>query len=307
MLRIYHHTDYAAHANPDGHPESTARWTAIGNAWQGLEDHFELRQPPLASTEQITLLHPADYWQALCEREPGPDQPPLSLDDDTWLSHGSIAAAARGAGAVLAGVDDVWPQGGSVFCAARPPGHHAGLAMPMGFCLINPIALGAAHARKTLGAERVAIVDFDVHHGNGTQDIFARDPSVMFASSHQQPLYPGTGNIDETGAGNLINRPLPAGSGSETFRATWAEDILPRIADFKPELLLVSAGFDAHRDDPLAQINLEDDDYRWIGEQLKQFADDHCHGRLVAMVEGGYNLEALQRSVRGFLLGINSS
>lgn len=316
-LRIYHHPDCAQHQPPSGHAESPQRWQAITHAWQGLAD-CELIASPLATDEEITRLHPADYWQELKRREPAADAAPIALDPDTWLGHGSIAAAARGAGAVLAGVEYSWARSqasdphadgsntnGScmVFCAARPPGHHAGLASPMGFCLINPIALGAQRARD-LGAARVAIVDFDVHHGNGTQDIFQSDPKVLYASSHQMPLYPGTGYEEETGVGNLINRPLPAGTGSADFRRLWGEDILPQIAAFQPEFLLISAGFDAHADDPLAQLQLSDDDYHWLGLKLAQLAQQHCRGRLVAMSEGGYNLAALTRAVRAFLQGL---
>mgnify|MGYP006064409363 CR=1 FL=1 len=302
--RIYQHPAHALHQPPAGHAESPQRWHSIAQAISDLkQDHLSIHESPMAKDADIHSLHPQPYWQDLKQREPNPDTAPIQLDPDTWLSYGSIEASARAAGAVLAGLEHTWHSQGKVFCAARPPGHHAGLASPMGFCLINPIAIGAHHAIHQYGAQRVAIVDFDVHHGNGTQDIFVNNPQVLYASSHQSPLYPGTGHADETGVGNIINRPLEAGTGSAQFRAVWSEDILPRIAEFKPEILFISAGFDAHKDDPLAQLALETDDYRWIAQQLSQFANQHCQGRSLAMSEGGYDLTALTQSVIAFTQG----
>ncbi|MCG8466116.1 MAG: histone deacetylase family protein [Xanthomonadales bacterium] len=305
-LRIYQHPAFAAHQPPSDHAESPKRWAAISAALASLdESQFDILEAPLASDEAIQQLHPKSYWQDLKKREPAAGGSVVQLDPDTWLGHGSIEAAARGAGAVLAATDYAW-QGRFAFCAARPPGHHAALASPMGFCLINPIALGAHHACQQLGAKKVAIVDFDVHHGNGTQDIFAENPQVLYASSHQAPLYPGTGHADETGVGNLINRPLPPNTGSAEFRALWQDDILPRVAEFQPEMLFISAGFDAHTNDPLAQLDLNTDDYHWLGEQLGLWAQQHCQGRLVAMSEGGYDIPSLEQAVNAFIHALNA-
>lgn len=312
-LRIYQHPAHAQHEPPSGHAESPQRWQAIQQALQSIqqdnhknhqETALEIISSPLASDEQIQTLHPASYWQSIKQHEPGKGQAAVQLDPDTWLSHGSIEASARAAGAVIDGLHYTWKGLGKVFCAARPPGHHAGLSTPMGFCLINPIAIATHYAVTKLGAQRVAIVDFDVHHGNGTQDIFANNPNVLYASSHQSPLYPGTGRIDETGVGNLINRPIPAGTNSAQFRSLWENDILPKVAEFQPEALFISAGFDAHEDDPLAQLALTTDDYYWLGHQLAQFSDTYCHGRCVAMTEGGYDLDALTKSVIAFIKGM---
>ena len=187
-------------------------------------------------------------------------------------------------------------QATRVFCAVRPPGHHATHDTAMGFCLFNSIAVAALHALEQHGLERVAIVDFDVHHGNGTQAIFEHDQRVLFASSHQWPLYPGTGAREETGEGNIVNAPLPPGAGSAQFRQAWTERLLPEVEAFRPQLLLVSAGFDAHRRDPLAQLQLESEDFRWITGELVALAQRHCGGRVVSMLEGGYDLEALAAS-----------
>ena len=188
-------------------------------------------------------------------------------------------------------------EGVNAFCALRPPGHHAMPDYPMGFCLFNNIAIAAEYARRHYGLQRIAIVDFDVHHGNGTQAAFYRQPQVLYASSHQSPCYPGSGRVEETGVGNIFNQPLPPGSGSKEFRLAYQRSILPALQDFKPQLLLISAGFDAHRDDPLAELNLLEDDYRWLTQQLVGVAAQHCQGRIVSLLEGGYNLKALANSV----------
>ena len=190
----------------------------------------------------------------------------------------------------------------NAFCAIRPPGHHAEFERAMGFCLFNNIAVAARHAQKKHGAERVAIVDFDVHHGNGTQDIFWADPSVMYCSTHQMPLFPGTGGANETGAGNIVNAPLMAGDGSAQFQEAVDVMLLPRLSEFRPDLILISAGFDAHKRDPLANINLLEDDFAWITSKLMDVADKHCGGRVVSMLEGGYDLEGLARSVAAHVM-----
>jgi acetoin utilization deacetylase AcuC-like enzyme len=224
----------------------------------------------------------------------------ILLDPDTALSPDSAEAALRAAGAAVAAVDAVMADvalPGSLqraFCAVRPPGHHATTDVAMGFCLFNNIAVAAAHAIAVHGLERVAIADFDVHHGNGTQAIFECDPRVLFLSSHQWPLYPGSGAADERGVGNILNAPLPPEAGSIAFRSTWATQLLPALDAFAPQLLLVSAGFDAHRRDPLAQLQLEADDYAWLTGELCVLANRHASGRVVSTLEGGYDLLALR-------------
>jgi acetoin utilization deacetylase AcuC-like enzyme len=219
------------------------------------------------------------------------------LDADTALSPGSAEAALRAAGAAVAAVDAVLASPGSrAFCAVRPPGHHATADTAMGFCLFNNIAVAALHALQAHGLARVAIADFDVHHGNGTQAIFEHDPRVLFVGSHQMPLYPGTGAESETGMGNIVNAPLPPDSGSEAFRVAWETRLLPAIDAFEPQLLLVSAGFDAHARDPLAQLRLSADDYGWLTQRLVELANRHAQGRVVSLLEGGYDLVALRES-----------
>jgi acetoin utilization deacetylase AcuC-like enzyme len=219
------------------------------------------------------------------------------LDPDTVMSESSANAALHAAGAGIAAVDAVIAGPATrAFCAVRPPGHHATADVAMGFCLFDSIAVAAAHALDAHGLERVTIADFDVHHGNGTQDIFAGDPRVQYLSSHQSPLYPGTGAANEHGVGNIHNAPLPPHSGSAAFRAAWSGRLLPELNAFRPELVLVSAGFDAHRLDPLAQLEVEATDFGWLTGQLRELADRHASGRLVSMLEGGYSMEALRTS-----------
>jgi acetoin utilization deacetylase AcuC-like enzyme len=230
--------------------------------------------------------------------EATPQQGLVRLDGDTTLSPGSYEAALRAAGGAVHAVDEVMAgRAANAFVATRPPGHHAETATPMGFCLFNNVAIAARHAQKKHGVERVAIVDFDVHHGNGSQEIFWADPTVMYASTHEMPLYPGTGAKTEQGAhGTIVNAPLRAGDGGETFRAAFTEVILPRLRNFGADLLLVSAGFDAHRRDPLASLNLVESDFAWVTEQLLAAAQRHAQGRLVSVLEGGYDLQGLAGS-----------
>ena len=293
MLRLYTHPACLQHDPGPGHPESPARLRAVLAALD--RDRFaalDRIEAPLAGIEALERVHtPAHVARILAG---APAEGTVRLDEDTLMSPASAEAARRAAGAVVAAVDAALDQpAGRAFCAVRPPGHHATADRAMGFCLFDNVAVGAAHALAAHGLERVAIADFDVHHGNGTQDIFAREPRVTFVSSHQRPLYPGSGGADETGVGNLLNVPLPPGTGPAAFRRAWEERLLPRLDAFRPQLLLVSAGFDAHRADPLAQLQLDAADYAWLTARLVDVAHAHAGGRLVSTLEGGYDLVAL--------------
>ena len=250
-------------------------------------------------------MHPADYVEAILAIRPDFGES-VQLDADTAMSAGSAEAALRAAGAAVAGVDAVmqgWAR--AAFAAVRPPGHHAEPSRPMGFCLFNNAAVAALHARTAHGVQRVAVVDFDVHHGNGTQAMFEQDADLFYASSHQSPCYPGTGDSWERGtANNIVNAPLRPGDGSAAFRAAWGDIILPDLDRFAPGLLIVSAGFDAHKADPLAQLRLETADYAWITDELVRLAERHCGGRLVSVLEGGYDLDALAASAAVHVRGL---
>ncbi len=305
MLPLYSHADCARHDPIPDHPEQPARVAAALKAFDGapLADCPRL-EAPLATREQLLLAHTAAHVERIFAA--GNSGRHLSLDPDTSMAPGSLEAALRAAGSMIAAVDAVISgQYRRAFCAVRPPGHHATGDLAMGFCLFNNVAVGAMHALRGHGLARVAVVDFDVHHGNGSQAIFWNTPQVLFASSHQWPLYPGSGRVGETGiSDNIVNLPLPAGTGSADFRQGWREQVLPRIDAFKPELLLVSAGFDAHRDDPLAGLALTDADYGWITEELVDIADRHARGRIVSTLEGGYDLDALTASVRAHAIAL---
>lgn len=290
---LYTHADCLSHDPGEGHPEHAGRLQAVLDGLRGFGARLCWRDAPLATHEQLSRAHTTELLQTL--EQLAPAQGRARLDADTQMSPGSLAASRRAAGAICAAIDAVMagPQR-RAFCAVRPPGHHSTAAQAMGFCLYNTIAIGAHHAAAAHGLQRIAIVDFDVHHGNGTQAIVERDPRMLFVSSHQSPLYPGSGHPDERGVGNLINAPLPPGSGSADFRRLWSEQLLPAIDDWAPQLLLVSAGFDAHRLDPLADLNLQSEDYAWISRALAQLAERHAEGRLVSTLEGGYSLTALR-------------
>ncbi|MEI7874954.1 MAG: histone deacetylase family protein [Alphaproteobacteria bacterium] len=289
------HPSFLAHDPGEYHPERPDRLRAV---LAGLDDaaipHLVSVMAPAATLEQLTRVHPLEYVEAILAVRP-PAGELVQIDADTIMSTGSADAARHAVGAVVAGVDAVMRETAqTVFAAVRPPGHHALPTVPGGFCLFNSVAVGALHAQTVYGLERVAIVDFDVHHGQGTQAVVEPDPRLFYASSHQSPLYPGTGSPRERGvAGNVVNVPLPAGSGSVEFRAAWADRILPALDLFAPELLIVSAGFDAHRRDPLAGLNVETADFVWLTEELLAIADRHAQGRVVSVLEGGYDLEAL--------------
>jgi acetoin utilization deacetylase AcuC-like enzyme len=290
---LYTHPACLEHDPGSYHPESPARLRAVlaafdAPAFAGLER----REAPAAAREDLMRVHPRHQVERILNAVPSTGH--VALDADTVLSAASGRAALHAAGAVVAAVDAiVTGQASNAFCAVRPPGHHAEPDHAMGFCLFNNAAIGALRAREVHGLERVAVVDFDVHHGNGTQAAFAEDASLFYASTHQYPLYPGTGAASETGVGNIVNVPLRPMSGSAAFRRAFSERILPALDDFQPRLVIVSAGFDAHRDDPLAQLMLDESDYVWVSEQLVELAWRHAEGRLVSTLEGGYDLRAL--------------
>lgn len=293
------HPSFLEHRPGEHHPECPDRLRAVIAA---LEDEsfslLERAAAPAATVEQLTRVHPERYVEAILGIRPPADQI-VMIDGDTAMSAGSADAALHAAGAVVAGVDAVLDGGNidAAFAAVRPPGHHATPDVPGGFCLFNNVAIGARHAQAKHGIGRVAILDFDVHHGQGTQAVVEIDPSLFYGSSHQYPLYPGTGSAREHGIdGNVVNVPLAPNSGSREFRAAWSESILPQLDRFAPELLIVSAGFDAHRLDPLAHLRLETEDFRWISEELLKIADRHAQGRIVSALEGGYDLDALAAS-----------
>jgi acetoin utilization deacetylase AcuC-like enzyme len=295
--RLYSHPIYLEHITPPGHPERPDRLRAIARALDSEEfASLDRKQSPQADIAAVLAAHPASYVERL--EKAVPETGIVRVDADTSMSPKSWEAALTAVGAATAAVDDVYSGAvENVFVASRPPGHHAERSTAMGFCLFNNAAIAARHAQQRHGAERVAIVDWDVHHGNGTQDIFWDDPSVLYCSTHQMPLYPGTGARSETGAGNIVNAPLSPGTGSDMFREAMRSRILPALDTFRPDLIIISAGFDAHHRDPLAEINLEEDDFDWATGQLMQRAGLYAGNRLVSLLEGGYDLQGLAFSV----------
>lgn len=293
-LPVFSHSACLAHDTGPMHAESPARLEAVT---RGLRDSYadlEWIDAPRASRGQLLRVHTEPLLHAVLETKP---HDRIWLDPDTVLSPASAEAGLRAAGAVVAAVEMVLNgEAKRAFCAVRPPGHHATTCAPMGFCLFNSIAVGAAHALDKFGLSRIVIADFDVHHGNGTQAIFDHEPRVVFASSHQMPLYPDSGHVDDRGVNNIFNAPLPPGAGSEQFRETWTNRLLPQLDAFRPQLVMISAGFDAHRLDPLAQLQLDAADFAWITRELVAIADRHADGRVVSSLEGGYDLQALRES-----------
>jgi acetoin utilization deacetylase AcuC-like enzyme len=297
VTRLYSHPIYLEHITPPGHPERPDRLRAIERV---LEDEkfaaLDRVQAPEGDPATILYAHPQSFVDKV--QASIPETGIQRVDADTTVSPKSWQATLTAIGAANAAVDDVFAgRANNVFVASRPPGHHAEKTTAMGFCLFNHAAIAARHAQKAHGAERVAIVDWDVHHGNGTQDIFWDDPTVLYCSTHQMPLYPGTGAKDETGVGNIVNAPLAPRTGSDLFRDAFNSRILPAIDKFQPDLVIVSAGFDAHHRDPLAEINLTEEDFDWATGQLMDSADRHAKGRLVSLLEGGYDLQGLAFSV----------
>ena len=294
---LYTHPACLEHDPGRHHPESAARLRAVLDTLAAPEfADLERREAPEAALEDLLRVHPRPYVERLLRAVPKSGH--VGIDADTVLSPASGEAALRAAGAVVAAVDTVARgEADNAFCAVRPPGHHAEPDRAMGFCLFNNIAVGALRARAAHNLDRIAVIDFDVHHGNGTQAAFEADGGLFYASTHQSPLYPGTGSASETGVGNIVNVPLRPMAGSREFRAAMSGHILPALDAFRPELVLISAGFDAHRSDPLAQLQLDEEDYAWVTERLIEIADRHAGGRLVSALEGGYDLPALGASV----------
>lgn len=292
---IYSHPACFEHRPGPGHPESPERLRAVLAALQKPEfSELQWREAPLGTREQVLLVHTEGFVSDV--EEISPRQGTMPLDGgDTVMSPGSMEAVMRCVGAACAGVDAVMnDEANNVFCATRPCGHHATPSRAMGFCIYNQAAIAAVYAKEHHMLERVAVIDFDVHHGNGTQDAFFEEPGLFYGSTHQSPLYPGTGLRSETGAANnIVNVPLPPGCTSDVFRSQVTSELLPKLRAFKPELLIISAGFDAHMLDPLAGLNFKDEDYRWVTEELMEVAEEFCGGRIVSILEGGYSLEGL--------------
>ncbi len=303
--RLYEHPIFLEHITPEGHPERPDRLRSLNIALE--HPNFERlvrKQAPQVNEDAVLLAHPESHLLSVMRQIPEEEGEINRIEADTYASPKSLQAALTGIGAAMAAVDDVFKgEADNVFVASRPPGHHAETEKAMGFCLFNNAAIAARHAQKVHGAERVAIVDWDVHHGNGTQDIFWNDTSVLFCSTHQMPLYPWSGDKNETGVkNNVVNAPLSPNTGSDHFREAFKSRVLPAIADFSPDLIIISAGFDAHHRDPLAQINLVGEDFDWATGRILEMADKYAGNRVVSLLEGGYDLEGLAESAAMHIL-----
>jgi acetoin utilization deacetylase AcuC-like enzyme len=297
--RLYENKIFLEHNTPAGHPERADRLRSLAIALEHPNfERLERVEAPQANEDAVMLAHPESHFLSVMREIPEEEDLIRQIEADTHVSAKSLQAALMGIGGAMAAVDDVFTgKADNVFVASRPPGHHAEKTKAMGFCLFNNVAIAARHAQKTYGVERVAIVDWDVHHGNGTQDIFWEDPSVLFCSTHQMPLYPWSGERDETGKhNNIVNAPLETNSASEHFREAFSTRVLPALHNFRPDFILISAGFDAHHRDPLAQINLVGDDFDWATGRLMEIAGKYAGNRVVSLLEGGYDLEGLAES-----------
>ena len=294
---LFTHPSSLRHVTPNGHPERIDRIKAVNQILASTHfRHLVQREAPRGRDEDILRAHAYEHLERI--RAISPAEGFEYLDPDTPMSPGSLEAALRAVGAATAAVDAVFQgEADNAFCALRPPGHHAETRRAMGFCLFNQAAVAAHYARQRYDAERVAVVDFDVHHGNGTQEIFWSDPDLFYGSTHQMPLFPGSGDVQETGAGNIFNAPLRAGDGSEQFREAMGSVILPALDAFMPDLVIISAGFDAHHRDPLGSLQLTEEDFAWVTLKLMEAAEIHCGGRVVSVLEGGYDLQGLAASV----------
>ena len=308
-MLVYKHDDCLLKDNGYNHPERKERIESILDSIKQINDfEINLKDAPLADIETISLVHPKNHIQKIFLNIPksgliGVEKEPYA---DTMLCPNSKNAILRSCGAGIAAAEDLMKKNERVFCAIRPPGHHAETTKAMGFCFVNNIAVTAKYLQRNFKVNKIAIVDFDVHHGNGTQEIFYNDPSVLYASSHEFPLFPGTGSIQETGVGNIFNAPLKTGIGSKEFFKIFDQKILRPIDKFKPEVILISAGFDAHSRDPLANINLESEDYYRITKKIIDLANIHSEGRVISFLEGGYDLIALSESIKQHLLALKN-
>lgn len=299
---------YATHETPPAHPESAERYAAVERALSG-GDFAEVKRlsPPRIDRTALERVHPHAYIETILRAAPAHGL--TRLDPDTWMSEGSVEAAMRAAGGAVAAVDAIYAmEAKNAFVACRPPGHHALASRAMGFCIFNNAAVAAHHARAVYGAKRIAVVDFDVHHGNGTESIFWNDETAFYASSHEFPQYPGTGRASDRGAcDNVANAPLQTGTEGEGFRRVWGERLLPALSEFGPDFVVISAGFDAHRADPLGGLRLVEEDFTWVTREIAAVARSACAGRLVSVLEGGYHLEALGRSAAAHVRALMTS
>jgi acetoin utilization deacetylase AcuC-like enzyme len=301
---VFSHPASLAHVTPDGHPERIDRIRAVHDVLRS--PHFKSvinREAPLGRVEDIIRCHTEEHYQKILSA--APEEGFEYLDSDTVMSPGTLPAVLRAVGGATAAVDAVFKgEAPNAFLAMRPPGHHAEHNRAMGFCFFNHAAIAAFYARAKYDAERVAVIDFDVHHGNGTQDIFWSDKDMFYGSTHQMPLYPGTGAVSETGVGNIFNAPLRAGDGSAQFREAMNTKILTNLNSFEPDLVIISAGFDAHVRDPLGSLELVEEDFAWATLQLMEIAETHCEGRVVSILEGGYDLQGLAGGVGAHLAAL---